>query len=285
MVSWLALGLLAFTSYSIATSIDKYVMGERYYPLVVNTVKMLLDGLYLVLIGSLFFTVTLPHLSQVWPVLVLGILYGASGVYYFKALKEGDVTEVMPYMLGSRILLVFVGSLLIFQESATWLNILGVVVILSGVWLILSPEGLPRWDHAVLLVTVSLVFNVIYSLLAKVLVADIQPIVVAVMMYGTSALVLTGYLLLRQPLWKAAERTLGLSGLGHITISAFFGSIGTLLLLSALKVGAASKVYPLTALETVFLFLIGVLVMKEKWAWHRALGVLAVALGIFLVAS
>lgn len=284
MASWLLLGLLAYTFFSISTAIDKYVMHERYYPFLVNTVKMLLDCFVLVLIGTFFFTLTLPPLEQLWPIL-LGVLYGASGVYYFKALQEGDITEVIPYQLGSRILLLFIVSLYLFNETATPLNLFGILLTLVGVWLVLSPQGLPRWNRAVLLISISLFFNVLFNLLAKYLVAGIEPIMLAVMMYAVSALVLAGYLLLRKPLWKAAERTLGLSGLRHIGISALFGSVGTLLLLSALKVGAASKVYPLTALETVLLFLIGILFMKEKWAWHRAFGVLAVGIGIIFIAG
>ncbi len=285
MASWLVLGLLGYVAYSASTAIDKYVMRERYYPIAVDAVKMLLDCLVLVIIGALFFTVTLPALSQVWPVIVLGALYGASGVYYFRALQEGDVSEVVPYQLGSRILLIFVGSLFLFDEAATPLNWLGLGAILVGVGLVLSPKGLPRWNRGLMLISVSLLFNVLFSLLAKHLVAGIQPIVLATMMYGSSALVVTAYLLLRKPLWKAAERTLGLQGLRHIGASALFAGIGTLLVLSALKVGEASKVYPLTALETVLLFLIGVVLMKERFSWPRALGVLAIGLGIILVAG
>ena len=68
-----------------------------------------------------------------------------------------------------------------------------------------------------------------------------------------------------------------------ILVASFFGGIGTFLIYSALAVGNASKVYPLTGLSTIFIFIFASVFLKEKFMWHRLAGTVLVFLGIYLV--
>jgi transporter family protein len=68
-----------------------------------------------------------------------------------------------------------------------------------------------------------------------------------------------------------------------IGVAAFFGVIGTFLLYTALSKGDASKIYPLAGLQSIFIFIIASIFLREKFKWQRLIGIIVVFAGIFLL--
>jgi drug/metabolite transporter (DMT)-like permease len=277
MNTWLVLGLLSYLSYAISTSIDKYFMNNGHHPASTNTFKMYFDGAILLLIGFLFLDLNFSLKLLGWA-LVLGGLYAISGIIYFEVLKKKDVEIYVPYSQSTKILLTFMGSVFVLNESVNGFNYLGFVLILIGIYAVLSENGfsLPKIDKIILLVLVSVVLGAIYSLLVKKLLFDIKPIDLAITMYFSSAIFMSGYM------WYSKERSLKLSD-SKIVISAFFGAMGTFLLFSALEVGDAAKVFPMAGLQSVFVFIIALMFLKEKFYWHRLIGTIIVVIGIYFI--
>nr|MCK4929879.1 DMT family transporter [Nanoarchaeota archaeon] len=283
MKLWLLLGILSYLSYAISTSIDKYMMNHKYGVFRTNTVKMFFDGVILLIIGLIFFDLNFTPNIILWS-LILGVIYALGGIIYFTVLKLKDVGQVIPYFQSSEILLVFVGSLLLFNEFVTIFNYFGVFLILIGVYAVLSETGIkfPKLDKAFFLVLLIVIIDVVYWLLVKKLLFDIKPINLAIMMYFSTTLILFVY----QVLFRKQSLSSLISfkpKIPKIALAAFFGAMGTFLIYSALSIGDISKVYPIAGIQSVFIFIIASIFLKEKFYWHRMIGTVIVFAGIFLI--
>jgi len=279
METWLWLGILSYLFFAISSSIDKYFMNNQHNPVGTNTLKMLFNGLILLMIGFLFFELSVTRELLLWS-LLLGGTYALIGILYFTALKFKEAKVVVPCYQSSNILLIFIGSVILFDEVVNIYNYVGIVLILMGVYAVLSEKGfkLPRLDKAVFLILGVIILSVIYSLLVKDLLSGIKPINLAIMMYFSSALILFGYILLS----KKQKKSFSIKS-SKIISASFFGALGTFLLYSALVKGDASKVYPLAGLQSVFVFIIALVFLREKFHWYKLVGTVLVFFGIFLI--
>lgn len=284
MKLWLILGILAYLSYAVSTCIDKFMMNKKYGILRTNTFKMFFDGLILLIIGLIFFNLSFNRIL-IFGALILGFLYATSGIIYYKALKIRAVGEVIPALQSSQILLIFIASIIIFNEPVNPFNYIGIILILAGAYSVLSKNGLkfPNFDKSLVLIIFLVILHLIYALLAKkILSIDVQPISLAIVMYFSTTLVMLVYdLILKRKSFFSVIRIR--PDILKIGAAAFFGAIGTFLLFSALSIGNASKVYPIAGLQSVFIFIIALIFLKEKFKWHRLIGILIVFAGIFLI--
>jgi len=283
MELWFIFGILGYLSYAISTSIDEYLMDIKYEIVKTNSFKMLFDGLIIFLIGLMFFKLSFTPKLFLYS-LVLGFIYALSGIIYFELLRLRDVEEVIPFLHSSKILIVFIGSLILFSEIAGPLNYLGIFLLLLGIYSVFSENGIkvPKANKTFLLIIVEILIGVIYAFLVKGLLFDIKPIDLAIMMYFSTTLILFSYQFLfkKETLKSIIDFKPKIS---KIILAAFFGSMGTFLIYSALSLGYASKVYPMAGLESVFLFIIASLFLRKRLCWHRLIGVIIVFAGIYLI--
>ncbi len=279
MEPWLVLGILAYLSFSISTAIDKFVMDKGYSALGTNTLKMFFDGIILLAIGLVFFELNIT-LEQMFWALVLGGIFAVSGIVYFLTLKLEDVEIVVPFRQAATLLLVFSGSIILFNETTSLTNYLGLAMVLIGMYALLS-EGkfkLPNINKAFFMVLALVAVNTVYSLLTKSLLFDIQPIALAIIMYFSGTLISGIYLSLFRK-----EALPKLKKIPKIFAAAIFGALGTLFLFYALSIGHASKIYAMEGLMSIFIFIIAITFLKQKLFWHRLLGVILIFAGILLV--
>lgn len=293
MAPWFLLGVLAYMAFAISTSIDKFMMNKKYDVVSTNMLKTFFDTLILLIVGLFFFKLTFSF-STLILAFIMGVVYAIAGILYFASLKLGDVSKVMPYLQAAQLLFIFLGSLLLFKEPSNALNYLGLILLLVGIYAVLSKKGfgVPKVDKLFFYVLIIVVLHIVYWLLTKQALFGSRPISLAVAMYFFGSLVLGTYqLLLRKETRnmrngtqiKAPKPTIATSTIPNILIAAIFGSAGTLLLFTALSIGFASKVYPLAGLQSVFIAVIALIFLREKWYWSRIIGTLLVCVGIFLI--
>ena len=282
MKLWLILGILSYVSYAISTSIDKFMMKLGIGVYKANTLKSLFDGTILLIIGFLFFSLNF-NKQLLIGALILGIIYAVSSIIYFSSLKLKDVSIVMPYSQAAQILLIFIASLLLFKESANINNYVGVILIIIGIYAVLSEKfKLPKIDKGLILISLMIIFHVIYFLLVKFLVFDVDPLSLGVTQYYAGTIILFIYLFFfRKKDFKSLFRIN--ADIPKIGAAALFGALGTFLLFTALSIGDASKVYPIAGVQLVFIFIIASIFLKEKFYWHRLIGTTIVFLGIYLI--
>ena len=277
MEIWFTLAVFGSLSYAISTSIDKYMMDQKYKVMETSIFQCFFDAIILLVIGFLFFTLNF-SLNLIISSLILGIVSAFAWIFYFKTLSK-NASQVTPFHQSLEVMLIFIASLIIFNENANIANYLGIVLTLIGIYLVLSETSfkIPKDDKLFLLVILLAISNVVYWLLVKKLVADVAPINLAIATYFSTALILFIYQIGTNKLQYQRKE------IPKIFIASVFGALGTLFIFSAVSLGSASKVYPMAGLQSVFVFLIAGLFLKEKFYWHRLIGVILVFLGIFLI--
>ena len=283
MELWLAIGILGYLFYAISTAIDKYIMNHKYGAIKTNTIKMFFDGIILFIIGLLFFNITITSILIAWS-LILGILYAATGILYFESLELKDVEEVMPFSTASITLLIFIGSIMLLSETANIFNYFGIILTIIGMYLVILKDNLkyPKIDKGFYLMIGMILISVIYSLLVKISLTDIEPINLAITMYFSTTIFLFIYLIfIKKENIKFNNKFK--NHIPKIIISSFFGATATLLIYFALSIGDASKVYPLAGLQSVFIFILATIFLKEKFTYKRLVGTFFVFAGIYLI--
>lgn len=273
------LGGTAYLLYAISTIIDKLFMKGDHRPLCTSAFKMFFDGLIILVIGIVAFDLNITS-ELIWWSLLLGLFYGLGSVSYMRAIKIKNVEEVVPVFQATKLLIIFIFGLLVFNEIATTLNFIGLVCIVAGIYLTLSKKGVhfPRFDEGYYQILLLIFFSVGYALLAKWILVEVQPIDLVITMYFSSALVLSIYMLM----FKKHRCEFNFRS-SKIIIGALFASIGTFLIYSALAIGDVSKVFSMSGLHSVFTFLLALIFLKEKFCWYKLAGTLTVFLGIYLV--
>ena len=281
---WFVFGVLCYICYAISTSIDKYMMNHRYDVLKTDTFKMFFDGVILLILGVLFFRLQFTFQIVVLAV-GLGVFKAITSIIYYNALKLKDAEEFIPFHESGTILLVFVFSVIAFNEIVTTNNYFGVLLILIGIYAVLSRDGfrLPRVDKGLAVMVLGIIAGSIYILLAKRFLVVVDPIHLAILMYfsATIILMLYHYLFRRKTFRSLFAHDKRLKTIGF---AALFGGVGTFFLYSALAIGNASKVYPLAGLQSVFIFILASFFLKEKFTWHRLIGTILVFAGVYFVA-
>jgi len=279
MEIWFILSIAAFLSYAISTAIDKYMMDHHFALVRTSAFKMFFDGMVILVIGSLFFNLVFNPLTIALS-LLLSIVFAFSMVYYYRTIRMKDVDEIIPFSSAGQILLTFSLAVIVFNESIIKINILGLVLILMGIYSILSSDGIkiPKINKAFYLVITSILLGTIYALLLKTILNYTEPVTLGIVTYFWTAIIL--YVYNRRKNVKIYEHR---KKLKVIFVSAIFGGTGTMLLYLALSMGEASKIFPIGGLHSVFLLIIALLFLKEKFYWHRLLGILAVVAGVYLI--
>ncbi|MBU1975619.1 MAG: EamA family transporter, partial [Nanoarchaeota archaeon] len=187
-MDWLIIGLLGYFGHAISTSIDKVIMNRKHDIYTTSMLKLFIDGIIVLAIGLLFFDFPTSPKLILWSVLV-GFLYAAGNITYYKSLKTKDIGVQVPYVNAAITLLIFLTALWFFRESAILSNYLGVLLILVGMYLVLSNRyKLPRIDKGLFLMTLLVIIVVIQYLVTKQALFQVQPIPLAATMYFSATI-------------------------------------------------------------------------------------------------
>jgi bacterial/archaeal transporter family protein len=279
---WFLLSILAQLSFAISTSLDKYFMNKKFDISKTSTLKMFFNSIILLIIGLIFFNLKFTLNSILFSAL-LGLVFATGVIIYFISLKLRDVEEVAPLIQSGMILLVFIFSIILFNETVNIFNYFGLAFILIGIHTLLSKKGfkLPKLDKSLGFISLFIISGTIYWLLSKKLLLNIEPINLSIMMYFFTAVILFIFEITLKDKILKQTRTKKINVL-PIIIASIFGALATFLIYSALTMGNASKVYPMAGLQLVFIFIFASIFLKEKFTWRRLLGTIIITLGIYL---
>jgi len=205
-------------------------------------------------------------------------------LFLIQAYKAGDLSQVYPLARGTAPLIVTIVSILFLNEVLGSFQIFGVVVLVSGIWLmgIRGSATLGRIDvRAVFFAIATSMFIATYTIIDG-LAGRIAPTVLSFLVYMTSIdgvilsvvfLSVRGTSGLRQiaPFWRQ-----GLIG-GIMSNTAFALSIW------AMKSAPIALVAALRETSIIFAVLIARVVLKEKMTGWRVAAALLIATGIIFM--
>lgn len=283
MELWFVLAVLGYAIGAVSNALDKYMMNLRYHPVTTVLLRTLFNGVLLGAAGLIFLnlhiTPTLLLLAAI-PALLLAVSF----VIYLRVLQRKNASEIQPFSQSLDVLFIFLASIVFLQESVTWENYLGILVIVIGTYLVLAEHitKVPHLDRWLLIIAALVPLDIGYALLIKTFLGSTEPISLAVSIYLLAFLMLTaGLLILRQT--RQLTTTYTRPRIRTVFTSSLFAATAAGLLYTALSQANASKVYPMAGISSVAVFLLATLFLQEKFHKHRFIGTLIVFLGIYLV--
>jgi len=222
---------------------------------------------------------------ELWPWIVASALvHTGYKLFLIQAYKAGDLSQVYPLARGTAPLIVTIVSILYLNETLGSFQIFGVIVLVSGIWLmgVRGSATLGRLDgRAVFFAIATSMFIATYTIIDG-LAGRIAPTVLTFLVYMSS---IDGILMavvfisvrgtsgLRQiaPFWRQ-----GLIG-GIMSNTAFALSIW------AMKSAPIALVAALRETSIIFAVLIARVVLKEKMTGWRIAAALLIATGIIFM--
>jgi uncharacterized membrane protein len=287
---WITFSLLAAVSYAGVNIIDKFIISRK------NINRFALIFLFCcmdLMIGlTLYFSLGI-HFS---PKLIFGMLAGFSipltEIFYFKAIKEEEITRVIPWFEFS-ILLTAVGATIFLNVALSLKQYLGIIVLLAGLIALTAKKGFGlKIDKWVLTMIIASAIYATATLLEKYLLNGLNPFhLYSVFLIGS----FLGYLPFA--LIKKQEITEGLKTKNwpviSLLFSEFFGIGAMLLGILALNQGLATLVTVLISSQHIFLLAGTILIslfypaiikedLKGEVIGLKFIAIIAIIFGIYL---
>lgn len=230
----------------------------------------------------------LPHLGAdvdwgfLLPLLLLtGLLHAFYGFLLSFTYHNGDISTLYPIVRGSGISGSVLLGFLLLGEQLPWQAYGGVITVIGGIALLSYRRDRKATPlRGIALALVSGVFIMSYTILDKMIVDRIHPMVLMLAMQAISAIMFFPYVLMKRR--EEALRTLRLLKLPIVGIS-MFALASYLIILFAFQLAPISRIVAVREVSVVFGAVAGYLFFKENFSIIRLLGVLTVVLGIVLV--
>jgi uncharacterized membrane protein len=283
MELWLIYTLVGYTIGAISGALDKYMMNRQYHPVTTVLLRTMCNAIFLGTTGYVFLNMQL-SVSLLLLAAIPAFLLAFSFVVYLFVLKKRDASEIQPFSQSLDTLFIFLASIVLLQESASFLNYVGIVIIVIGVYLVLTEHitKIPRLDKSLLIIIALVPLDIAYALLVKTLLGEADPIALAVSIYIMAFLVLfIVSLLLRKRINNKPASFL--PQLRIVLVASLCAATAAAFLYTALSQANASKVYPMAGLSSVTVFLLATLFLQEKFHKHKFIGTLIVVVGIYLI--
>jgi drug/metabolite transporter (DMT)-like permease len=201
---------------------------------------------------------------------------------YFRLLaagyEEGEISLVYPVARGSGIVLTAILAGLLLKEQLTLLGSIGIGLVCLGI-MSLSREAHKGTDDAkAIRLALGIGASIVaYSIVDKIGVGYINPVVYIWSMFLIAAITLTPLLIRRYrgQLWQAARQYKGYAAIIGI------GSIGTyLMILFAFTRGPVNYIVAVREFAVVLGTLAGVIFLKERLTMAKALAICIIVIGI-----
>jgi uncharacterized membrane protein len=280
---WFIYAILGYAIFAIAGTLDKYMMNQRYHPVTTVLLRTLFNGLFLGTAGLLVLSLSITPSLLLLAALPAALLV-ISFVVYLYVLQRKNASEIQPFSQSLDTLFIFLASIFILQESARLENYLGILVIVIGIYLVLTEHitKVPRLDLNLIIIASLVPIDLTYAILVKIFLGTAEPIALAISIYVLSFLMLVVVSLLlrrRTHLTSASLRP----QLRIVIPASVCAALGAAFTYTALSLANASKVYPMAGISSVTVFLLATLFLQEKFHLHRFVGTLVVVLGIYLI--
>jgi drug/metabolite transporter (DMT)-like permease len=220
-------------------------------------------------------------LTALLSLLATGLGHAWDFGFLARSYAVGDISLVYPVARGTGVVGTAVVAVLWLHEGLSMLGMTGMLAICLGTGLVGCSRRYSK-DEARAYLHASLVGATItgYSVIDKLAVGYVHPVVYIAGMFSLAALLLAPYVLRRQrAAWLYAYRHLKpaicLIGLGSMSTY--------LLILFAFQHGPVSYIVAAREFAVVIGTLLGFLVLKERLTARRALGITAITIGLVLV--
>ena len=210
-----------------------------------------------------------------------GVFHAVYGFVLTFTYKNGDINTLYPIVRGSGIAGAVLLSMVILHEHLTSVSGFGVFMVISGIGVLsyrrnriaTSPKGI-----FLALVCGALIMS--YTIMDKLLVAEVHPIPVMAAAQIISALLFMPYVLTKR---KAELRMTLKTKMKPVIFISVIATSSYLIILYAMQITDISRIVAVREASVVFGALAGYILLKEHFSKARLIGVVFVMIGIILV--
>lgn len=219
-----------------------------------------------------------------------GFIHFLYWLFLTSAYKEGDLSHVYPIMRSSPAL-VLVIAVFWLGEQVSLQGVTGILTVAAGVYIInmkhisgrqlLAPVKSITHDRSTRFAFLTLISVALYSIVDKVAVSYIHPVLFAFFHLFFGMCYYTPYIII----FKDASqiRKEWRSGPGRIILSGVIGIAGYALILVAFTIERVSYIVSLRQISVVFAVLMGSYFLREKYGAIRLAGAVIIFIGGFLI--
>lgn len=227
----------------------------------------------------------------VWLIVLSGGVHFCYWLFLSKALEKGDLSLVYPIMRSSPALVLIV-SITILGEDVSIVGITGILLVVCGVYTIgmqrlslsdlLQPFISMAVDRALQFAFLTLLSVAGYTLVDKMAVSRMDPVIFAFVYPWISLSLFTGYLFRAKPSgtlkreWRARK--------GSILACGFLSIFGYFFILLAFTFERMSYIAGLRQLSIVFAVLLGGHFLREEHRLIRIVSAIIIFTGAYLIA-
>ncbi len=214
-------------------------------------------------------------------VLATGIIHAVYFGLLAHAYEHGEISIVYPVARGTGVVGTPLLAYVVIKEEVSLVGSLGIIVILLGiVMLAMSQWALHKRYHSFVVALLVGSTIVAYSVLDKVAVEQINPIIYACGMFGLTAIFLTPYALARhagevRAIWRSSKRFI--FSIGPASLVTY------LLILSAFRIGKVSYIVAAREFSVVLGAILGFSLLGEKLTFRKGVGIAAITLGVLVM--
>lgn len=283
MELWFIFSLIGYMIGAIAGIADKYMMNQQYHPVTTVLLRTLFNVVFLSSAGLLFFNLRITPLLLILatiPAFILAITF----VVYLYVLQSRNISYIQPFSQSLDVLFIFLASIILLNEQTNLINYVGILVIVIGIYLVLTKHIIKvlHFDRNLLIIIALVPLDIAYALLIKIFLGTTEPISLAISIYLMAFLMLTFISLLMRRKLQLIKSSLK-SQLRIVLTASLCAAASITLLYTALAQANASKIYPMSGINSITVFFLATLFLKEKFYLHRFLGTLIIFLGIYLI--
>lgn len=276
---WFVLSLIVGLTFAANRLIIRSVFTKTDNPMAFGATHELIAGLFLLPIGLSFFS--LPQSPQTWFALTTGIfLIFITDLFAFLSLRkmEASLFQILSQL---RHVIVLFGAYFFFTEQITAIKVFSIFFIMFGIFVALKGKSKFTFNMETiyaLISTVAISFGLLFIKMASV---DVNPAFSASLGFIIAGLLMYVVLFLKKDL------PLSLLPKEHkkeLFLAAGLFSVFELALFTALAIGEASKVTPVTQSSLIFTLIGGYIFLNERSHMkQKIIGSILIALGILLM--
>lgn len=273
---WFFLSLLAGLLFAANRLVVRFVLTKKVNLLAFGAVHEMLAGLLLLPVG--LFYVSLPKHPQTWVALFTGIFFiFLTDLFAFLSLRkiEASLYQIIGQL---RHIIVLFGAYFLFTEIISIDKVISILLIIVGVVVAMLGKSKIEINRGTVYAFLSTVFIAIAFLFIKMATADISPAFAGSLGLIISGVLMYILLLIRK---ERPEKLIPANHRNQFLIAAGLFAIFEFSLFTALSIGEASKVTPVTQSSMIFTLIGGYLFLNEKsHMLKKIIGSILIGIGI-----
>lgn len=250
-----------------------------------RTTVVLIFSWFIVFIVGSFNTISEIPLKSLIFLILSGAATGASWIFYFKALSEGDVNKVVPIDKSSTVISVLLAIIFFNETGNLAVKLTATALLAAGIYLMVEKkqssgenQGV-RWKLYALL---SALFAAMTSFLAKIGITDVESNLGTAI--RTVVVLVMAWLIVFMKGKQTQLKRINKKELAFISFSGIATGASWLCYYYAIQKGIVSVVVPIDKLSIIVTVIFSYLVFKEKLSKKAFAGLLLMVCGTLAMA-